>query len=65
MKWRPNRWCKWMKLLPVADIIMLDNMAYELMKEAVDRIKSGSPHVIVEASGGVTLIRFMELRLAE
>ena len=34
---------------------MLDNMSYELMKEAVDRIKSRSPHVIVEASGGVKL----------
>jgi nicotinate-nucleotide pyrophosphorylase (carboxylating) len=39
----------------MADIIMLDNMSYELMKEAVDRIKSRSPHVIVEASGGVKL----------
>ena len=34
---------------------MLDNMSHELMKEAVDRIKARSPHVIVEASGGVTL----------
>lgn len=38
-----------------ADIIMLDNMAAAMMKEAVARIKSAAPHVIVEASGGVTL----------
>ncbi|MEK3885243.1 carboxylating nicotinate-nucleotide diphosphorylase [Paenibacillus sp. PL2-23] len=38
-----------------ADIIMLDNMPHDMMKEAVKRIKAGSPHVIVEASGGVTL----------
>ncbi|CAM4306763.1 carboxylating nicotinate-nucleotide diphosphorylase [Paenibacillus alkaliterrae] len=38
-----------------ADIIMLDNMAAAMMKEAVARIKSAAPYVIVEASGGVTL----------
>ncbi|WP_139991397.1 carboxylating nicotinate-nucleotide diphosphorylase [Paenibacillus paridis] len=38
-----------------ADIIMLDNMDHAMMKEAVARIKIASPHVIVEASGGVTL----------
>jgi nicotinate-nucleotide pyrophosphorylase (carboxylating) len=38
-----------------ADIIMLDNMDHAMMKEAVARIKTASPHVIVEASGGVTL----------
>ncbi|TYP68022.1 carboxylating nicotinate-nucleotide diphosphorylase [Paenibacillus methanolicus] len=38
-----------------ADIIMLDNMKPDLMREAVSRIKSRSPHVIVEASGGVNL----------
>ncbi|WP_068621753.1 carboxylating nicotinate-nucleotide diphosphorylase [Paenibacillus tuaregi] len=38
-----------------ADIIMLDNMHPELMKQAVRRIKSVSPHVIVEASGNVSL----------
>ncbi|WP_169090019.1 carboxylating nicotinate-nucleotide diphosphorylase [Paenibacillus sp. PL91] len=38
-----------------ADIIMLDNMAPERMKEAVTRIKGTSPHVIIEASGGVSL----------
>ncbi|WP_018753554.1 carboxylating nicotinate-nucleotide diphosphorylase [Paenibacillus sanguinis] len=38
-----------------ADIIMLDNMAPVLMKEAVHRIKQVAPHVIVEASGNVSL----------
>lgn len=38
-----------------ADIIMLDNMSHELMREAVALIKKRSPHVIVEASGGVNL----------
>lgn len=38
-----------------ADIIMLDNMKPELMAEAVRLIKSRSPHVLTEASGGVRL----------
>jgi len=38
-----------------ADIIMLDNMMIPMMEEAVRYIKSRAPHVIVEASGGVTL----------
>ncbi|MDF9844657.1 MULTISPECIES: carboxylating nicotinate-nucleotide diphosphorylase [unclassified Paenibacillus] len=38
-----------------ADIIMLDNMEPELMKEAVRRIKTRSPHVKTEASGNVSL----------
>lgn len=38
-----------------ADIIMLDNMSLERMKEAVRMIKSQAPHIIVEASGSVKL----------
>lgn len=38
-----------------ADIIMLDNMSPENMKEAVAYIKQKAPHITVEASGGVTL----------
>lgn len=38
-----------------ADIIMLDNMPADAMKEAVQWIKKQAPHVIVEASGGVNL----------
>lgn len=37
------------------DIIMLDNMAPELMKKAVAISKSHSPHIVIEASGSVTL----------
>jgi nicotinate-nucleotide pyrophosphorylase (carboxylating) len=47
-----------------ADIIMLDNMSADRMKEAVKRIRSVSPHVLVEASGGVTLERVREIAAA-
>ncbi|MBP2002725.1 nicotinate-nucleotide pyrophosphorylase (carboxylating) [Paenibacillus shirakamiensis] len=39
-----------------ADIIMLDNMTNELMKEAATHIKKEAPHVIVEASGNVNMM---------
>jgi nicotinate-nucleotide pyrophosphorylase (carboxylating) len=38
-----------------ADIIMLDNMKPAVMAEAVQRIRSHSPHVIIEGSGSVSL----------
>lgn len=38
-----------------ADIIMLDNMKPADMKEAVRIIKEKTPHILVEASGNVTL----------
>lgn len=38
-----------------ADIIMLDNMKPDQMKAAVKHMKAEAPHVIAEASGGVTL----------
>ncbi|MBD8500703.1 carboxylating nicotinate-nucleotide diphosphorylase [Paenibacillus arenosi] len=38
-----------------ADIIMLDNMQLEQMREAVRVIRSHSPHILIEASGGVNL----------
>ena len=38
-----------------ADIIMLDNMNLQAMSEAVKHIKQKTPHIMVEASGGVTL----------
>ncbi len=44
-----------------ADIIMLDNMAPGLMKEAVGRIKARAPHVTVEASGNVSLQTIYEI----
>lgn len=37
------------------DIIMLDNMTPQQMREAVVRMKSQAPHILVEASGSVTL----------
>ena len=38
-----------------ADIIMLDNMPLDLMREATQRIKMRSPHTRVEASGNVNI----------
>lgn len=38
-----------------ADIIMLDNMAPNLMVEAVARIRQSAPHIKVEASGNISL----------
>lgn len=37
------------------DIIMLDNMSPELMREAVALSKKRSPHIILEASGSISL----------
>ncbi|MEF3355621.1 carboxylating nicotinate-nucleotide diphosphorylase [Paenibacillus sp. GYB006] len=38
-----------------ADIIMLDNMNEEMMREAVRHIREAAPHVKIEASGNVSL----------
>lgn len=38
-----------------ADIIMLDNMPLQEMKQAVSMIRNGNPAVQIEASGGVNL----------
>lgn len=38
-----------------ADIIMLDNMSPEMMKTAVERIRSVSDRIKIEASGNITL----------
>lgn len=46
-----------------ADIIMLDNMPIPMMEEAVRYIKSRAPHVVVEASGGVTLQTVRQIAL--
>jgi nicotinate-nucleotide pyrophosphorylase (carboxylating) len=37
------------------DIIMLDNMTNDQMREAITRMKSAAPHILIEASGSVTL----------
>lgn len=46
-----------------ADIIMLDNMSPSLMIEAVSRIRATAPHVLIEASGGITLETIREKAL--
>jgi nicotinate-nucleotide pyrophosphorylase (carboxylating) len=38
-----------------ADVIMLDNMASEEMRQCVALIRSEAPGVLIEASGGITL----------
>ena len=38
-----------------ADVVMLDNYAGEELKAVAARIKSKWPHVIIEASGGITM----------
>lgn len=37
------------------DIIMLDNMNYDVMRTAVEKIRSADPRIKIEASGNVTL----------
>ncbi|MFC0216104.1 carboxylating nicotinate-nucleotide diphosphorylase [Paenibacillus chartarius] len=37
------------------DIVMLDNMTTSLMKEAVAVLRQEAPHIVIEASGSVTL----------
>jgi len=37
------------------DVILLDNMPPEVMRTAVDMTAKRSPHVLLEASGGVSL----------
>lgn len=44
-----------------ADIIMLDNMAPPLMKEAVEMIRKGSDRIKIEASGNITLDTIREV----
>ena len=47
-----------------ADIIMLDNMKPAAMKQAVAIVKSRAPHIVVEASGSVTLDTIKEIALS-
>lgn len=42
-------------LVAGADIILLDNMRPDTMRQAVETIRARAPHVISEASGSVTL----------
>jgi len=44
-----------------ADVVMLDNMETSLMKSAVEKTRKTFPHVLLEASGGVTRERIAEV----
>jgi nicotinate-nucleotide pyrophosphorylase (carboxylating) len=44
-----------------ADIIMLDNMSNEAMKEAVDVIKAAGKGIKTEASGNMSIPRLIEV----
>ncbi|MEW6621184.1 MAG: carboxylating nicotinate-nucleotide diphosphorylase [bacterium] len=37
------------------DVIMLDNMSFEMIREAVKIIKAGNKNILIEVSGGVSL----------
>lgn len=43
------------------DVIMLDNMSTEMMREALAKIRERAPQIAVEASGNITLERLPEL----
>ncbi|MGK7928031.1 MAG: carboxylating nicotinate-nucleotide diphosphorylase [Spirulina sp.] len=44
-----------------ADIIMLDNMTVETMREAVEMIRDRDPSLLIEASGNITLKTIREI----
>jgi len=44
-----------------ADVILLDNMSTEMMREAVQRIRALAPRCLIEASGGLSLDRVREV----
>jgi nicotinate-nucleotide pyrophosphorylase (carboxylating) len=44
-----------------ADIVLLDNMQTETMRDAVRRRDSTTPRTLLEASGGITLARVTEI----
>ena len=44
-----------------ADVILLDNMSLDLLKDAVGRVKSSGKAILTEASGNVTLARIRML----
>jgi nicotinate-nucleotide pyrophosphorylase (carboxylating) len=43
------------------DIALLDNMTADLLSQAVARRNALNPHVLLEASGGITLANVAEL----
>jgi nicotinate-nucleotide pyrophosphorylase (carboxylating) len=44
-----------------ADVIMLDNMTPDQIRDCVQLIRAEAPHVIIEVSGGINLDRVREL----
>ncbi len=44
-----------------ADVVMLDNMETSLMNQAVEKTRQSFPHVLLEASGGITRKRIAEV----
>lgn len=57
-----ERRSEWLEALEAgADIIMLDNLRPEEMRAAVQEIRGRYPHVLIEASGGVTLDTVREI----
>ena len=44
-----------------AHIVMLDNMSPASMTEAVKAIRERAPHIVIEASGGITAERVAEV----
>ncbi len=44
------------------NIILLDNMSNEVLRQAVQRVKTKAPHIRLEASGGMSLDRVRQLR---
>jgi nicotinate-nucleotide pyrophosphorylase (carboxylating) len=45
------------------DIVLLDNMSLELLRQAVARRNQLAPHIVLEASGGVSLETVREIAL--
>jgi nicotinate-nucleotide pyrophosphorylase (carboxylating) len=41
--------------VPGVDIVLLDNMPPDMMREAVAKRDAAAPHIQLEASGGITL----------
>eukprot|EP01115_Flamella_aegyptia_P003025 TRINITY_DN14778_c0_g1_i1.p1 TRINITY_DN14778_c0_g1~~TRINITY_DN14778_c0_g1_i1.p1 ORF type:complete len:182 (+),score=47.19 TRINITY_DN14778_c0_g1_i1:387-932(+) len=47
-------------ILAGADVVMLDNLQPEKLKESAKELKTKYPHVLIEASGGVTITTLPE-----
>ena len=43
-----------------ADIVMLDNMRPDVLRSVAQFLKERFPHVLIEASGGITAVNIVE-----